>query len=164
MQVHAIGNGAYAAYISGAELKIRNIAPDHLEKMEKKELLELFSPQLKEAEGRQATLEIFPGREGVLLFLRFAAEKPVFFAFSSLDPLLDAVSECRENMPARLDHFGGAYILTLFPGADSAAADAFGEFGARLPYPEGFFSHMCEHGRMLIVTDALLVLRRAFHV
>ena len=42
MQVHAIGNGAYAAYISGAELKIRNIAPDHLEKMEKKELLELF--------------------------------------------------------------------------------------------------------------------------
>ena len=164
MQVHAIGNGAYAAYISGAELKIRNIALDDVEKMEKGKLLELFSPQLGDEDGRHAVLEIFPGREGVLLFLRFGAEKPVFFSFGSLDTLLDAVGECREDMPARLDCFDGVYILTLYPRAGSTAADAFGEFGVRLPYPDGFSAHMREHGRTLIESDALRVLRGVFHV
>ena len=164
MQVHAIGNGAYAAYVSGAELKARNITLSTAQEMDREKLLELFRPQLRGRAGSRAALEIFPGREGVLLFLRFEAEKPVFFSFCSLEPLLDAVRACRADMPARLDRFDGVYILTLYPQADSGAAEVFGEFGARLPYPDGFAAHMREHGRMLIESDALRVLRGAFCV
>ena len=90
MIVSHIGNRAMSLYITAPELYARNLSPESLNRADALDLLALALTESRLDGWEAAELELFPGREGVLLFARRKSGLPRHFQFFDFELLLQA--------------------------------------------------------------------------
>jgi len=156
MDIQAINKRAFSIYISGDELINRHIAPDSVTLEDARDILRLALG----SDFGAARMDLFPGRDDVLIFVRKNVERPAFFQFQSFEDLLAAVSQCSPDDPSELVFCDGAYIFILWGWDGIPVAPV--EFGELLNVHPDYILHLREHGRVLYDEYAVSNLREAF--
>ena len=162
MTVSHIGNRAMSLYITDQELKALDLAP---RKIGRKDALRLLAMALKESrlDGWEAAeLEVFPGRDAVLLFARRKSGLPRHFRFSDFESLLAAAHLCPDALPSILCKHGDGYLLTVYPFEGDRPPAPLYEFGRELGQSVYLPAHLTEQGAVLIPAAALANLRMHF--
>ncbi len=156
MEIQAIGARAFSVYIPEAELTMRHIRPDSITAVEARELVEGLIDR-----ADTVSLELFPGRHEVLIFVRRSFGDPEIYAFADLEELLRAILALEGSAETSLFHYGGLWILAVWPGCEGHRAQ-LSEFASPLDAPPGYILHLREHGRIIADGDAASVLKNAF--
>jgi len=152
MEIYHLSPRSSAVYITTEELAERALTP---ETVDGAAALALTGT----AGGASATVEAFPGRDGLLLFLRRDAE-PLYFVFRELNSLIAAAAAAPRTAGSALYLLDGRFLLEV--RTEDGAADGLAAFGTRLAAPPGFAPYLREHGRPLLPGDALAALRAYF--
>ncbi len=111
---------------------------------------------------RDCTMELYPGAEGALLFVRRRVEAPVFFRFADAGALLAAGENCHSCCPSALYALEDGYILAVWPFLGGGVPPALLEFGEVLEAAPRYQLFLEEHAQVLIASGALGRLARAF--
>ena len=162
MDIQTIGSSSLTIYISPAEMRSRNIAPGSLTADDTKNILHSALDMIGQNEYTKVSLELFPGKEDLLLFVRMCLGAPLFFSFDDLELLIAAACECSDEAPSSLSFMDSRYILTVTPWEHDNAAPILYEFGELIDAPQQYEEYIKEHGQMLIKSDALTVLKKHF--
>lgn len=157
MDIQAIGGGGFTVYIGEPELHMRHLEPQSVTVRDARELVRGV---LDCCDTGAVSLELYPGRHELLIFVLRSAGEPEFYSFPDLESLLEALSALGPRASS-LFFYNGSYILAVWSG-DGARVPALCEFGAPLSRPGAFLLHLREHGRVIRETDAAETLLRAF--
>ncbi len=158
MDIQAIGGGGFTVYIGEPELHRRHIEPQSVTARDARELVRGV---LDCCETGAVSLELYPGRHELLIFVRRSAGEPEFYSFPDLESLLEALAALGTDLASSLYYYDGAYILAVWP-QEGARVPALCEFGAPLALSGAFLLHLREHGKVLGEGDAAETLLRAF--
>lgn len=156
MDIQAIGARAFSVYIPESELTEHHLRPDSITAGEARELVEGLIDR-----ADTVSLELFPGRHEVLIFVRRSFGDPEIYAFSDLEELLRAILALDGDLASSLFCYDGLWLLAVWPGYEGQRA-LLSEFAAPLDAPSGYIWHLREHGRLIADGDASAVLRAAF--
>lgn len=158
MDIQVIGSRTYSVYIAGPELERRHLDPQGITARQAREIVR----DLIGCDGTDTvSLELYPGRHEVLIFVRRSAGEPEFYVFYDLESLLEAIAACGREAASSLFFYNGTYILALWSD-DGLRRGALCEFGEPLDLPGGFLPHLREHGRVIRDGDAAEALTEAF--
>ena len=105
--------------------------------------------------GKRIHIEIYPGRDEIMAFIRLGGDETGVFAFESLEDLLPAVSGCRDMFSSELLWDGERYILILTPWEGDPVPYRISEYGERLIVRDELIPHLREQARCLISGNAL---------
>lgn len=155
MDIQMISERSISIYITSEDLEKRRLTADSFSIGDAEDII---SGVLGSSVGR-AKLELFPGKGGLLIFVRRTVSDPELYTFSSVEPII-AAAHSLPCEPSALYFYGGEYILAVWHLDNTPLG--FEEFGEKLPAPPEFTEHLCEHGRLLIPSDAISELRRIF--
>ena len=158
MEIQAIGARAFSVYIAGEGLEKRHLDP---KEMTASDARRIVSGIVENDALGTVSLELYPGRHEVLIFVRRSSGEPEFFAFTDLETLLAAISECGEELTASLFYYEGRYILAVWT-MDRTRPETLFEFGTPLYMPGEYLLHLREHARGVCDGDAAARLREAF--
>ncbi len=158
MEIQAIGARAFSVYIAGEELERRHLDP---REMTASDARRIVSGIVESDALGTVSLELYPGRHEVLIFVRRSSGEPEFFAFTDFEALLSAVMECGGELTASLFYYEGRYILAVWV-MDGVRPETLFEFGAPLDMPGEYLLHLREHGVTICDGDAAARLREAF--
>ena len=158
MIVSHIGNRAMSLYITAPELQARSLCPQSLSRSDALDLLALALTENRLDGWEAAELELFPGREGVLLFARRKSGLPRHFHFSDFELLLQAVQACPDALPSTLARIEEGYLLTVYPFEGELPPFALYEFGIALGQNAYLEAHLTEQGEVLIPNAAMSAL------
>ena len=162
MDIQFISRASYAVYIGEEELTQRGICPASVTK---EQLEPILSPIFEHSSGsfeKNVYFELYPGKNDVLVFIRFASGRTEFFSFQDFEILLTAVKECSDTLPAELINLENTYILAISPWEGDAIPASLFEFGEKLPYPPAYLYHLREHGNIIIKNYAIGRLKQLF--
>lgn len=161
MQIQTIDNFSIAVYMEKSDLDRMHLAPDSITEKDTALLLGRIFKNSNEKPGKNIQLELYPGRDDVLLFIRLSGAQPSFFAFSSFEELLSAISGA-DPSPSALYYIGGRYILSISPWHGEKLPLSLWEFGTNIQVPPSMTLHYEEHGKTIIKTDAVGTLQKLF--
>ena len=155
MTIQSIGTASVALYISQTDLKAHGLTPAGLT-LER--ALEFTHAAFREAgitlDG-SIEIEAYPEACGVLVFAHVKVPQRVWFSFSGLEPLLDAVQTLPAPRPdAALLWWDGRYWLSL-PGDAQQAANHLSEFGRCEEDRPHLTACLTEHGTRVLEENAL---------
>ena len=156
MDIQAINSRSFSIYISGDELTKRHITPDSVTCSEARDILRFA---LGDDFGT-ARMDLFPGRDEMLIFVRKNIERPALFRFYDFEDLAAAVSQCSPDDPAELIYCDDSYILVLWSWDGVPCAPV--EFGDPLDVHPDYLLHLREHGRVIFDDYAVAGLREIF--
>jgi len=145
-------------YITAPELEARNLCPQSLNRSDALDLLATALAESRLDGWEAAELELFPGREGVLLFARRKSGLPRHFHFFDFETLLQAVHTCPDALPSTLARVGNGYLLTVYPFEGESPPSALYEFGIALGQNTYLEAHLTEQGEVLIPNAAMSAL------
>ena len=158
MDIQAIGARAFSVYIAEAELTRRKLDPLDITAEEARRIVRTLIP----CDALDTvSLELYPGRHEVLIFVKKSTGEPEFLRFEDFESVLAALLACGEDVTASLFFYEGSYILAVW-SFDGLTHRGLAEFGEPLERPGDFLLHLREHGRVLCDGDAREVLLRAF--
>jgi len=149
-------------YITAPELYARNLSPESLNRADALDLLALALTESRLDGWEAAELELFPGREGVLLFARRKSGLPRHFQFFDFELLLQAVHTCPDTLPSTLARVQEGYLLTVYPFEGELPPSALYEFGTALGQNSYLEAHLTEQGEVLIPNAAMSALSTHF--
>jgi len=157
MDVQTITGRSFAVYITPDELARRKISPRDVTA---DAALDILSPIL----GREGDfcLDLFPGRNDLLVFVRKCWGPPLFYAFSDFEDLVSAVHACRADAPSSLYYREGTYILAVRRTDCGSSLSAFSEFGDELDLPPDYSLYLAEHAKLILPKGALNIIRAFF--
>lgn len=158
MEIQAIGTRAFSVYIAGEELERRHLDPQGITATDARRIV---SDVIENDALGAVSLELYPGRHELLIFVKRSAGEPEFFAFYDFEALLEALEERGDDITASLFYYNGMYILAVWI-MDGTRPDRFLEFGQILDVPGEFLLHLREHGTVICDGDAAQRLRKAF--
>ena len=158
MDIQAIGSRAFAVYIGEPELHKRHIEPRDITVSAARELIEHV---LDCPDTGTVSLELFPGRHELLIFVRRSAGEPEFYEFTDFEAVLSALSALPVGSASSLFYLRGVYILAVWPG-DGARIQALCEFGLPVKRASAYLLHLREHAVTLADGDAAQTLGRYF--
>ena len=162
MTVSHIGNRAMSLYITEGELKALNLAPAQIGRDEALSLLAIALNENRLDGWEAAELEIYPGRDAVLLFARRKSGRPRHFWFSDFEYLVRAAHLCPDALPSVLCSVKGGYLLTVYPfEGDNPPAPLY-EFGREFGQETYLIAHLLEQGAALMPSGALAHLQTHF--
>lgn len=157
MNVQTVTGHSFVVYITQEEMACRHILPcDITEDI----ALDLLSPVL--SGGEPVRLELFPGRDDLIIFVYKFSGPPAFFSFSSFENLIDAIRVCRCDAPSSLFFYEGQYILVIRRSGIDPVLSAFSEFGDKPDHPPDYVLFLEEHAHTLIRSGAVSTLRAFF--
>lgn len=158
MEIQAIGARAFSVYIAGEELERRHLDPRSITATQARQIVS----DVIRGDGMGAvSLELYPGRHEVLIFVKRSAGEPEFFTFPDLESLLEAVLDGGGDTVASLFYYGGRYILAVW-AMDGKRPEGLAEFGTPLYVPGEYLLHLREHGVTVCDGDAVERLRETF--
>ena len=158
MDIQAINTRAFSVYIAEAELTRRKLDPLDITAEEVREIIQGLIP----CDALDTvSLELYPGRHELLIFVKKSAGEPEFLRFEDFESVLKALRSCGEDVTASLFFYEGAYILAVW-SFDGLTHRGLVEFGVPLEDPGDFLLHLKELGRVLCDGDAREVLVRVF--
>jgi len=161
MKVQQIGAGVLALEFEASELSGEGMSPQSVNGEQALTLLRRVLPDNEVLEG--AELEVFCGRNSLLLFAKLCVGAPLFFEFQSFEDLLAAAFEMPDNTVSSLIRFAGRYILVIKIKDRQRIPAALWEFGKGLAFPQYAELHLREHGTELIPYFAVSFLKEAFY-
>jgi negative regulator of genetic competence, sporulation and motility len=156
MEIHSTGNGNFFIYVDKPEIKGYADEGD----VDAEAIVELVR-QTREAPG-DTYLEVFQGRESLLIFARSHAGTPTIFVFNSIEPLIAAARACPSESITFLAHASESYYLIYYPWDSESPPAALCEFGEVAREHPAFARHIAEHGRVLLGPTALEDLNAIF--
>lgn len=152
MVIHIINNKSFSVYIPSNEL---NTLPDNIEGST---ALSLLSNAVGSSLG-PAKVELFSGNDGLLFFVKKASNIPELYCFSSLENLINAVSQCCD-VPSSLYYKEDCYFLLIRQFDDGL--QVLSEFGAKLDASPEYLLHLREHAKAIIPSGAISKLNGVF--
>lgn len=158
MDIQAIGVRAYSVYIPESELRLRHIDPENITVGQARQLVDAL---LGDTSTDAVSLELYPGRHEVLIFVRRSPGEPEFYCFQDFEQVLEAVAALSDSVAASLYRLDGAWILVVWPEEGRTLA-RLADFGSPLDVPAWYLTHLREHALPVCDADAVAVLRRAF--
>ncbi|MBR7081097.1 MAG: adaptor protein MecA [Oscillospiraceae bacterium] len=158
MDIYNIGKTAMTVYIPSDELRSQGLDAESITAEETEALLKDAVPEIDEYCLR---LEIYPGRDEVLVFMFFSLREPKYFKFDGIENVINAAKCCNDE-PSKLFFSEPYYILAVYPWRGEDTPAALFEFGAQLNAPQGYENHLREHGKTLIDADAICFLSHRF--
>lgn len=162
MNIQNVGKSCITLFIEGDELADRGVAPDSLNVEQAAEFLKTALYRLGRPLWDSAVIEMFPGRDSVLIFARRRGGAPAFFAFDDIEPVIIAADCLEADIPSRLTYIDGAYVLTVHPWEGEPVPAALYEFGTEIKVTERYELHLLEHGEEIIGDYAVSVIKEFF--
>ena len=162
MTISNIGATALSIHISEEELQSKNL---NLATIGQVEALLLFNFALKEKrleDWEFSEIELFPGRDSLLLFARRKSGTPKHFLFDDFETLLTASKLCETSLPSTLSRTETGYLLSIYPFEGDRAPAIFYEFANEVQGAAHLSDHFAEQGRVLIAKNALQMLQTHF--
>ncbi len=158
MEVQAIGKAAFTVYITQNELEARSLDPRNITPAQAQDLVKTVvdCPPLG-----AVSLELYPGRHELLIFVKRSFGEPAFYRFGKLETLLSALEGAVSEPPSSLYLLDGRYYLVVW-NFEGQASLGFSEFAEPLERPTAYLLHLREHGRTICEADAVRRLREAF--
>ena len=154
LQIMMIGENCACVYIVAEEIRDRGISHGNISEKEARKLLKAAG--LPDT-WNNVDVEIYPGKEELLLFVR--CDSPWrWYSFSDLEMLLGAAALIEATEESALYYFENAYILGLNGNGRFVAE----EFGASIPAGKGYEAFLGEHGKVLLKENAVYFLRQTF--
>ena len=162
MTVSHIGAHSISLYITEAELLLHNIDINDFDCKDALTLLNqaLGAPQAKA--WAAAELEIYPGKDSLLLFARQKTGAPSYFFFPHFEALLLCVQQNERALPSCLYQLGQAYILSVCTYEGDVLPAVFHEFGTQLKTNSYIEAHMQEQATQILSNSALCQLKAHF--
>ena len=161
MLIQDISASALAVHIDTSELMLMGIKKTDLSDKDTSKILEYVLKASHKPVCKHICFEVFPGRHELLIFIRLNCSDPVYFSFSSFEDLLSSISLV-DPQPSSLYFSDGKYILSLFPWDGENLPPVLFEFGEELHAGTGFDLHLREHGKTIIISDAIERLKTSF--
>lgn len=162
MEIQAVSGTALTIYLNSDDLKERNLRPDSVTKRDAEALLKYAADTVGCGNVKKVYIELFPGKEEMLLFVRLSACAPLFFAFSNIEDVIAAALNVHDVMPSSLTYIDGVYILTVYPWERDMSDAVLAEYGERLAMKPEFELYLFEHGKILMRTEAIGRLNQLF--
>ncbi len=162
MEVQSIGNTSFAVYLSKSDLTERNIKPGAIKSEEMTEILRAAFKELGRTFCPRTYVELFPGQNELMLFVRLNFKKPVFFCFDDFEEVVSAALASTDSPLSSLFYISGRYILAVYQPEGERDPISFSEFGQKLTFPADYVLHLAEHGQELIANNAVSILREKF--
>jgi hypothetical protein len=162
MIIQHIGTRAISLYIPEQELRDLDICPAAIGRAEALELLSRALAEKHLVGWEAAELEIYPGKNAVLLFARRKSGSPRHFLFRDFEDLLTAAHLCPDVLPSLLCRIKAGYLLTVYPFEGDLPPAVLCEYGEALGSSAYLPAHLLEQGAALLPTGALACLRTHF--
>ena len=162
MDIQSISANSFSIYLDEGELQALRIDPRSVTEREAADIFQSALQSLGYDPGSGAAyIELFPGKQELLLFINTKLGDPVFFQFDDFEAVLAAAANL-SPCPSALTYLGGKYILTLYPAPGQTALAPCEDFGVQLPNPPRFELHLREHGKTLVFPNAVAHLQNIF--
>ena len=107
-------------------------------------------------------LELFAGRDSLLLVARAHSGEACFFKFEDIEGLISASQLCPGDIISFLSYCEGSYYLIVYPWDKEPPPNVLSEYGRQLMLHPNFAFHLTEHGKILLGPSALDELRQRF--
>lgn len=160
MIIQAIGTSALSMYIDEEDLSKLGLDPRAVGKREAESLLRTALTENALPQWEAAALEVFPGKDSLLVFVRRKADKPCYFLFQDAQALIDACLQCPEALQSSLTAAPSGYILTIYPFAGESAPAVLSEYGDQA---DGYLIlHLIEQNGELLKQNAIGTLQKYF--
>jgi len=161
MIIQAIGTDALSMYIDEQELHNLGLDPRAVGMQEAESLFRRALAENAMPQWEAAAMEVFPGKDSLLLFARRKAKKPAHFLFQDAEHLIEACRQCPELLPSSLSAAPSGYILTVYPFAGEQPPAVLYEYGDAA---DGYLIlHLREQGGDILKENAIGTLRTYFH-
>jgi len=162
MIIQHIGTRAISLYIPEQELREMDINPAAIGRAEALELLAMAFQESRLSGWEAAELEIYTGKDAVLLFARRKSGSPRHFYFADFEELVTAAHLCPDELPSLLCRARGGYLLTVYPFEGDLPPAVLCEYGEALGSSAYLPTHLEEQGAALLPADAISRLRAHF--
>ena len=149
MEIQPIGSESLYIYICGEELEGFPMQSDDIGSEDAAEILKAALGEGFSEIWENAYLEMYSGRDELLLFARPHSGKPVIFAFPEIESVIYSARCCRESIISYLSLLGEEYYLILYPWRGKSPPEPFFEYGELCQLPPLFALHILEHGKIL---------------
>jgi len=162
MIIQNIGARALSMYIGSDELNELGLTPDGVGRQEATQLLKEALDENAMGQWDAAELELYPGKDSLLLFVRRKSATPYYFIFDSIDAVISACLLCPARMPSSLAHMGKEYLLTVYPFEGDAPPPILYEFGENRSMSLCHFLHFTEQGTFIMKEKAIETFQKHF--
>lgn len=162
MTVSQVGTRGISVYIEKTELVEHNI---DLERLNREDALKLLQHALacSGVEKWEATqIEMFPGKDSLLLFARRKTGDSTYFFFSDFEALIRCAACNTQAFPSSLYQTGSGYLLCITPFVGEKIPPVFTEFGTKIDETSYAKTHLKEQGAILIAEFALCKIKACF--
>jgi hypothetical protein len=146
-----MGNGSFYIYVERPEFARLSSSDDIVELVRRT----ADAP-------RDTYLEVFQGRESMLIFARAYEGAPTFYIFRDVEALIAAARVCVSDIITFLSYSEGVYYLIFYPWNREPPPAVLCEFGELTAEHREFARHLSEHGRVLLGPRALVELGEIF--
>lgn len=162
MIIQNIGTRALSMYIGSEELNELGFSPDDIGQQEANQLLKKALDDSSIKKWAAAEMEVYPGKDSLLLFVRRKSTKPFYFVFSDIEPLISACQMCKP-LPSSLNYIGNKYLLTVFPLEGDSPPAIFAEFGEQIQISICQAIHYEEQGKFILSQQAIGKIKEYFN-
>ena len=162
MIISHIGNRAVSLYITEAELKEKNLTIETINQDQVQALLNLALQESRLDGWEAAELEVFPGKDALLLFARRKSGKARHVLFANFESLVTAAHLCADELPSALSQTPAGYILTVYPFEGDVLPAVFDEYGTEIPGCNYLAEHYAEQGDTICNSRALRMIKSYF--
>ena len=162
MIIQNIGGRALSLYIDQPELDTLGLSPESVGCQEAHKILSRALTDRAIKNWEAAEMEVFPGRDSVLLFARRKSEKPWYFRFEDSECMICAALLCPSGIPSALTASPDGYILTVYPLEGDKPPSVLSEYGDLLHIEPELSLHYAEQGGNIIRHYALDTLKQYF--
>lgn len=161
MTIQAIGKTSYLIVVSEEELIKNSMSVEKFTKADAEKLYKMAMPKPLRT-GVSVCLEVYQGKDEIMIFVRFSGEEIVAFAFDNFEEMLTAVKCCPEMSGSELLYDGGQYILILTPWDGDTVPEGIYEFGERIDVQPHHLPWLREHCVKIIAGKAIETLLNVF--
>jgi len=160
MEIQPTGGGGFYIYLKREELRTpaeRDITMADAFALVRRAVGGDFS----DSEPRYC-LELYEGRDSLLLFAAPNPGKPAFFAFAGLEDLIGAAKSCGPGIVSFLFAYRDTYYLSVYQQEPEPPPAQLFEFGEELALSPFFPLFLAEHGAALAGPYAIDTIKEAF--
>jgi len=149
-------------YIGSEELCELGFSPNDIGQQEANQLLKKALDDNSLKQWAAAEMEVYPGKDSLLLFVRRKSTKPFYFIFSDIEPLISACQTC-QPLPSSLGYIDNKYLLTVFPLEGDNPPAIFSEFGNEIQLSMCQAIHYEEQGEFILSQQAIGEIKKYFN-
>ena len=164
MEIQPIGKRNLLIYLNGKELMALSVPPSELKTDDAAGILRraLGGEVGCGVDWSNMYLELFAGKDSLLLVARAHSGDPHFFMFRDIESIIEAAQLVREDIISFLSYCDGAYYLIVYPWDKEPLPNVLLEYGQELSMHSNYAFYLTEHGKTLLGPSALDELKKLF--